>query len=82
IVCDCGGGSGRATQKGMTVEVGEAAINPAARKNILTTVRESLGENRGEKILDYAAEGEEGAKRTMNSHIGMIGGISLLGTTG
>ncbi|EHL2679684.1 cobalamin biosynthesis protein CbiD, partial [Listeria monocytogenes] len=79
---DGGVGIGRATQKGISVAVGEAAINPAPRKNILATVRESLGENRGAKILVYAPEGEERAKRTMNSNLGIIGGISILGTTG
>ncbi|OFG64791.1 cobalt-precorrin-5B (C(1))-methyltransferase CbiD [Listeria monocytogenes] len=82
VVLDGGVGIGRATQKGISVAVGEAAINPAPRKNILATVRESLGENRGAKILVYAPEGEERAKRTMNSNLGIIGGISILGTTG
>ncbi|MCS68887.1 cobalt-precorrin-5B (C(1))-methyltransferase [Listeria monocytogenes] len=82
VVLDGGVGVGRATQKGISVAVGEAAINPAPRKNILATVRESLGENRGAKILVYAPEGEERAKRTMNSNLGIIGGISILGTTG
>ncbi|MBC1490061.1 cobalt-precorrin-5B (C(1))-methyltransferase [Listeria sp. FSL L7-1485] len=82
IHLDGGIGIGRATQKGISVAVGEAAINPAPRKNIIATMRDSLGETRGANIVIYAPEGEERAKRTMNSNLGIVGGISILGTTG
>lgn len=82
IRLDGGQGIGRVTQKGISVPVGEAAINPVPRKMIAAAVREELGTKLGADVIIFAPEGEERAERTMNSRLGIIGGISILGTTG
>ncbi|MED4454698.1 cobalt-precorrin-5B (C(1))-methyltransferase [Metabacillus fastidiosus] len=85
IVLDGGVGVGRVTKPGLPVPVGEAAINPVPRKMIITTVQETLEEfqiNRGVKVVISVPEGEEMAKKTLNGRLGIIGGISILGTRG
>lgn len=85
VVLDGGVGVGRVTKPGLPVPVGEAAINPVPRKMILTTVEETLEEfqiNRGVKVVISVPAGEEMAKKTLNGRLGIIGGISILGTRG
>lgn len=65
----CGGyGIGVVTKKGLSVEVGKAAINPTPMKMINYEIRKVIG--------------EEIAKKTFNPRLGIIGGISIIGTTG
>lgn len=85
IHLDGGIGVGRVTKPGLAVPVGEAAINPVPRKMILTTAQQVLDEydiTRGISIVISVPMGEEIAKKTLNGRLGILGGISILGTRG
>ncbi len=85
IILDGGVGVGRVTKPGLPVPVGEAAINPVPRKMIVTTVQQTLEEfqiTRGVKVVISVPDGEEIAKKTLNGRLGIIGGVSILGTSG
>jgi len=85
IVLAGGQGVGRITMRGLGLEVGGPAINPVPRKNIADNVREvgaSLLEKYGLEVTVSVPDGEERAKKTLNDRLGIIGGISILGTTG
>ncbi len=80
-----GQGVGRVTLPGLPRLPGEAAINPAPLKQIQDTVREAFsltGYEGGADVLVSVENGEEIAKRTMNPRLGIVGGISILGTSG
>ena len=87
-----GQGIGRVTKKGLDIRPGRPAINRVPLKMILKEVQETLDEA-GLDIYDYlggrkilvtifAPQGQEIAKRTFNSNLGIEGGISIIGTTG
>lgn len=80
IVIDGGKGIGRITKKGLQLFIGEAAINPVPRKMIVSSLREST--SKGLDVIISAPKGEEIAATTYNSRLGIIGGISIIGTTG
>ncbi len=82
IVVRGGIGVGVVTKRGLQVPVGEAAINPGPMKMIRNEVADVAGENCGITIEIYAPEGEEIAKKTFNEKLGIVGGISILGTSG
>ncbi|MDR1276825.1 MAG: cobalt-precorrin-5B (C(1))-methyltransferase [Candidatus Accumulibacter sp.] len=85
IVLRGGVGVGEVTLEGLGLAVGEAAINPVPRRNIRENVRAvgaSLLERNGLDIAVSVPDGEEMAKRTLNPRLGIVGGISILGTTG
>lgn len=82
----CGGeGVGRVTKPGLSVPVGEPAINPVPRKQIkeaVCAVCKKQGDTRGIIITISAENGAEIAKKTFNSRLGIEGGLSILGTSG
>ncbi len=80
------GGLGVATvtKNGLGLEIGGPAINPVPRRNITEMVGEELaGAPYGGALVTISVPGgEEMAKQTTNARLGLVGGISILGTTG
>jgi cobalt-precorrin-5B (C1)-methyltransferase len=84
VIIEGGIGIGRVTKPGLAVPVGEWAINPVPRQMITEAV-ESVFPPRGAlipKVTISIPDGEERAKRTLNARLGILGGLSILGTTG
>lgn len=76
-----GDGIGTVTQEGLKLPVGEPAINPVPRQMAEKALRKIIG-NRGAVVTVSIPGGEELAKRTFNPRLGVLGGLSVLGTTG
>ncbi|HWQ41673.1 MAG TPA: cobalt-precorrin-5B (C(1))-methyltransferase CbiD [Desulfosporosinus sp.] len=76
-----GQGVGTVTKKGLAMSVGDSAINPVPRKMIYEAVREVFPQEELEIIIEVPV-GEAAALRTLNPRLGIIGGISILGTSG
>jgi cobalt-precorrin-5B (C1)-methyltransferase len=79
-----GEGVGVVTRPGLGLEVGGPAINGTPRQMIRITVEEVCDPyaGRGVDVVVSVPEGERIAKRTTNARLGILGGISILGTTG
>lgn len=80
-----GPGVGTVTQPGLGLEVGGPAINPVPRRNILANVRAAAGAllaDRGLEVTISVPGGEAMARKTLNPRLGILGGISILGTSG
>ncbi|MBE6998047.1 MAG: cobalamin biosynthesis protein CbiD [Ruminococcaceae bacterium] len=85
ITVDGGEGVGRVTKPGLKQAIGEAAINPVPKRMIagaLERVSEDYGITAGLKAVISIPAGVELAKRTFNPRLGIVGGISVLGTSG
>ena len=85
ITIDGGVGVGRVTKPGLDQPVGNAAINSVPRRMIQENVQEVLDTfdcSQGFTIIISVPGGEELAKKTFNPRLGIVGGISILGTTG
>jgi len=84
IILQGGQGIGRVTKPGLAVKVGDWAINPVPRSMIMEAVKEVLAMRCPTTftITVSIPDGEERAKRTLNARLGIIGGLSILGTTG
>ncbi len=86
ILFRAGEGVGTVTRPGLALAVGEPAINPAPRAMIRETLAD-LAEANGAPSPDLVVTiaipgGERLAERTMNGRLGIVGGLSVLGTTG
>jgi cobalt-precorrin-5B (C1)-methyltransferase len=77
-----GTGIGVVTKPGLQVPVGEAAINPTPRQMIISNLSKNLPDGMGADVVISVPAGKELAKRTLNSRLGIVDGISILGTTG
>lgn len=76
-----GQGVGTVTKKGLAQAVGESAINPVPRNMIREAVREVFPQDELEITIEVP-EGETAALHTLNPRLGIVGGISILGTSG
>jgi cobalt-precorrin-5B (C1)-methyltransferase len=85
VIFIAGEGVGVVTRPGLAVAVGEPAINPAPRQLIRSLVAETAKDqgDAGDLEVTIAVPGGEIlAKRTANGRLGIVGGLSILGTTG
>jgi cobalt-precorrin-5B (C1)-methyltransferase len=84
IVLEGGEGVATVTKPGLGLDVGGPAINPVPRRNITEMVREELARApaQGAHVIISVPGGEEMAKQTINARLGLLGGISILGTSG
>ncbi len=85
IVLKGGVGVGVVTKEGLGLQVGGPAINPVPRRNIsdnLRAVAGSLLDQHGLEVTLSVPDGSEMAKKTLNARLGILSGISILGTTG
>ena len=85
VTIDGGAGVGRVTKRGLDQPVGAAAINSVPRRMIRENVEEVLrlcDYRGGLAVMISVPEGEALAKKTFNPRLGIVGGISILGTTG
>jgi len=92
VIITGGTGIGRVTKPGLAIPPGEWAINPIPRKMIAQVINEvfsihcplltSQGSPLVPQVTISIPNGEELARKTLNSRLGIIGGLSILGTTG
>lgn len=85
ICIDGGIGVGRVTRPGLNQAIGEAAINPVPKAMIQKAAEEAADRydyEGGLEIEISVPEGVEAARKTFNPRLGIVGGISILGTTG
>jgi cobalt-precorrin-5B (C1)-methyltransferase len=92
VIIRGGPGVGRVTKPGLAIPVGEWAINPVPRRMIAMAVNEVLSlhcplfAGHCAPVVPHVtisiANGEELAKKTLNARLGIVGGLSILGTTG
>lgn len=87
VVITGGPGVGRVTKPGLELAVGEPAINPGPRQMILEAVQaiyDSVAPDRQQRVavMVFVPQGEALARKTLNARLGILGGISILGTTG
>ena len=82
VIITGGEGVGIITKPGLQIPVGEYAINPVPRKMIVENLTDRIPEGKVAKVTISIPEGEKIAKKTMNPKLGIVGGISVLGTTG
>jgi cobalt-precorrin-5B (C1)-methyltransferase len=85
IEIDGGLGVGRVTRPGLGLEIGHAAINPVPKQmieQVVLDIAKSILGDKGIKVIISVPKGIELAKKTDNPRLGIVGGISILGTTG
>ena len=73
---------GKITKPGLQIPVGDYAINPVPRRMIRKNLEDKIPENKIAKVTISIPEGKKIAKKTMNPKLGIVDGLSVLGTTG
>lgn len=81
ILFEAGQGIGHATKPGLSLAVGEPAINPGPRQLVYNSIKDIIGDKACMVRVDIPA-GTELATKTLNPVLGIEGGISVIGTTG
>jgi cobalt-precorrin-5B (C1)-methyltransferase len=85
VVFRAGAGVGTVTRPGLALAPGEPAINPVPRQMIRAAIAEvaaSAGSDGDVEVEIAIPGGEELAAKTLNGRLGIVGGLSILGTTG
>jgi cobalt-precorrin-5B (C1)-methyltransferase len=82
VIIRSGTGIGIVTKPGLQVPIGESAINPMPKRMIEESLKEVLPSGKGADVKLNIPEGEKVAAKTLNPKLGIIGGLSVLGTTG
>ncbi|MFJ1639210.1 cobalt-precorrin-5B (C(1))-methyltransferase [Streptomyces sp. NPDC088256] len=85
VVFRAGPGVGTVTLPGLPLDVGEPAVNPVPRRMIGDHIARVAAEHRGSEDVEVTVsvdDGEEIARSTWNPRLGILGGLSILGTTG
>ena len=85
VVFRAGGGVGTVTRPGLPVPPGEPAINPVPRAMMCTAIAEVAAETGASPDVEIEISipgGAAIAQRTLNPRLGIVGGLSILGTTG
>lgn len=82
VIITGGQGVGKITKPGLQIPVGDYAINPVPRRMIVKNLEDKVPKGKMAKVTISIPEGCEIAKKTMNPKLGIVGGISVLGTTG
>ncbi len=82
LILKAGKGVGIVTKPGLQVPVGHPAINPGPQLMLRQVYETIVGRKRGVVATVSVPRGEELAKETLNPAMGVVGGISILGTTG
>lgn len=75
-------GVGLVTKEGLQVPINHHAINPTPFKMIKQSIKSIMEESEGVDVIISIPQGEELAKKTFNPKLGIVGGLSILGTTG
>lgn len=82
ITFRAGPGVGTVTRPGLPLPPGEPSINPVPRQMIAQAITEVAGEGADFEVEISVPDGEKIAEKTLNGRLGIVGGISILGTTG
>ena len=77
VVITGGEGVGKVTKPGLQIPIGDYAINPVPRSMIVKNLEDKIA-----KVVISIPEGKNIARKTMNPKLGIVDGISVLGTTG
>ena len=82
VIITGGEGVGKITKPGLQIPVGEYAINPVPRRMIVNNLSDKIPEGKVAVVTISIPEGKRIAKKTMNPKLGIVDGLSILGTTG